>query len=310
MEGSLFTEFAARLAFAHLAAAFGRSFANIGPAAGREDVLLADANGRRIALSIARLWEDDPSWDERREQMAERIRASLRGPYLLWVPPHGDLPTEEPPATDFVRRVSIAGAPLAPGARTEVELPARARLAKTRDEGGYASVVGGLGRYWTAITERVSGTFVLDTTAIKRPPLDERTRDSMFDRVAQLATQIDTGQAVEFELWDSWTLQRLAEGDGFVIVGAPPSFDPTEGAAIRRLLRQRLTEAATALGSVDADVRGVALVAIVEFAEHEGVSSALRSISPALYAPFDLLMVLADGEARVALQPRPLPWAR
>jgi hypothetical protein len=308
MAGDLLPEFASRLAFAHLAVRRGRPFAGLAPAgAGHEDIFVADADGARVALRVARLWEDDPVWSERCAEMADRIRASLRGPYLLWVPPGADLPTDEPAATDFVRRVSVAGAPLAPGARTEVELPAPARLAKMRDEGGYASVVGGLGRYWTAITERVSGTFVLDTTAIKRAPLDERARDSMFDRVAQLATQLETGQAVEFELWDSWTLQRLEDGDGFVIVGAPPSFDPTDGAAIRRLLRRRLDEAARALASADAGVRGVAFVAIVEFAQHEGVSSALRSISPALYAPLDLLLVLADGEARVALQPRPLP---
>lgn len=308
MTDDLFGEFAARLAFAHLAARHGRPFSAL-VAAGDRDVFVSEAGGARVALGVARLWEEDATWNERCSEMAERIRASLRGPYLLWVPPGGDLPAEEPAATEFVRRVSVAGAPLAPGARTEVELPARVRLAKTRDEGGYASVIGGLGRYWTTVTERVSGTFVLDTTAIKRAPLNESARESMFDRIAQLATQIDTGQAVEFELWDSWTLQRLEDGDGFVIVGAPPSFDPADGASLRRLLRRRLDEAARALGAVDAEVRGVAFVAIVEFAEHEGVSSALRSIAPALYAPFDLLLVLADGDARVALQPRPLAWS-
>lgn len=307
MPTDLLDAFAARLAFQRLAAQSGRLVSLPEAAPGQPNVFVAEADGARIGLVVARLWEEDPGWNERRMEMAERVRASLRGPYLLWMPPGADLPSEEPAATDFVRRISVAGAPLAPGARTEVELPAKVRLAKTRDEGGYASVVGGLGRYWTAITERLSGTFLLDTTAIKRAPLDERTRDSMFDRVAQLATQIDTGQAVEFELWDSWTLQRLDEGDGFAIVGAPPSFDPTDGAAIRRLLRRRLDEAAQALDSVRADARAVAFVAIVEFAEHEGVSSALRSISPALYGSFDLLLTLADGEARIALQLRPLP---
>lgn len=307
MPTDLLDAFAARLAFQRLAAQSGRLLSLPEAAPGQPNVFVAEADGARIGLVVARLWEEDPGWNERQMEMAERVRASLRGPYLLWMPPGADLPSEEPAATDFVRRISVAGAPLAPGARTEVELPAKVRLAKTRDEGGYASVVGGLGRYWTAITERLSGTFLLDTTAIKRAPLDERTRDSMFDRVAQLATQIDTGQAVEFELWDSWTLQRLDEGDGFAIVGAPPSFDPTDGAAIRRLLRRRLDEAAQALDSVRADARAVAFVAIVEFAEHEGVSSALRSISPALYGSFDLLLTLADGEARIALQLRPLP---
>lgn len=307
MPTDLLDAFAARLAFRGLAAQSGRPLSFPEAAPGQPNVFVAEADGARIGLAVARLWEEDPDWNERRMDMAERVRASLRGPYLLWMPPGADLPSEEPAATDFVRRVSVAGAPLAPGARTEVELPAKVRLAKTRDEGGYASVVGGLGRYWTAITERVSGTFLLDTTAIKRAPLDERTRDSMFDRIAQLATQVDTGQAVEFELWDSWTLQRLDEGDGFAIVGAPPSFDPTDGAAIRRLLRRRLEEAARALDAVQADARAVAFVAIVEFAEHEGVSSALRSVSPTLYGPFDLLLTLADGEARIALQRRPLP---
>ena len=182
-------EFAARLAFTHLAARHGRPFSAPAAAAGHPDIFVSEADAARVALAVAPLWEDDAAWNERCAEMAERIRASLRGPYLLWVPPGGDLPGEEPAATEFIRRVSVAGAPLVPGARTEVELPARVRLVKMRDEGGYASVIGGLGRYWTAVTERVSGTFVLDTTAIKRAPLEESVRESMFDRVAQLATQ-------------------------------------------------------------------------------------------------------------------------
>lgn len=300
-------DLAARLVVSWLNARHGRAFGEASRT-GEDGPFLAAEGPMRLAVQVAALWEGDPAWDERRLDAAERIRAGLRGPFLLWAPPGADLPQEEPAASEFVRRIAVRGAPMAPATRVEVEFPVRVRLAKTRDEGGYASVVGGLGRYWTAITERVSGTFVLDSTAIRRAPLDERMRDSMFDRVAQVATQVETGQAVEFELWDSWTLQRLDAGDGFALVGAPPSSDPTDGATLRRVIRRRLEEAAVALDGVEADVRCVALVAIVEFAEHEGVSSALRSVAPALYAPFDLLAVLADGEVKPALRPRPLPW--
>ncbi len=300
----LLPRFIADLVLQWINATNGRSFAAAGELPGDAPAFDCADGDARLALAVLPLWEEEEGWKRRRREMADRIHAGMRGPYLLWVPPGGDIPIDEPDASEFVRLVTFAGSPLAPGGRAEVKFPAVCRMAKTRDEGGYASVVGGLARYWTAITERVSGTFYVDTSRIKRAPKDERERDAMFDSITQLSLGMQEGQAVEFELNDSWTVQRLREGDGFAIAAAPPSFDASAGAVLRRLLRQRLQAASETLLASEAPARCAAIVTISEFIEHETVSGAVRSLAPALYAAFDLLAVVADGDVKPVFRPR------
>src|SRR4051812_1283448 len=61
-----------------------------------------------LAVAIGRLWEPeiDPAAEAARASMEERLSSGLvRGPHLLWVPPRGVVPTEEPETSDFVQRV-------------------------------------------------------------------------------------------------------------------------------------------------------------------------------------------------------------
>ncbi len=272
---------------------------------------IARAEDATVAVAVAKLWEPeaDAATEDARAAMEERLSAGLvRGPHILWVPPRAAVPSDEPDASDFVQRVQQAAAPLQPGGRAEVELPVAVQMAKMRDEGGYASVIGGLSRWWTLITERVNGTFHVNATKMRRAPQSSQRREALFDQIGALSQGIETGQAVEFETVEAWTVQRLPYEPlgqtGFAIAQAPPKLDPSEGTLVRRLVRKRLKDARGALDGVEADTKAVALLAIFDYAEHENIGSFVKSMDPSLYAGIGLLAAIVDGEVRPVFQPR------
>lgn len=279
--------------------------------AGDAPVYLAAGDAGTTAIAVARVWEPetDAVADAARAAMEERLDAgSVRGAHLLWAPPRAAVPADEPVASDFVLRTQLAAAPLLAGGRAEVELPVALQLAKLRDEGGYASVIGGLSRWWTAITERVDGTFHVNSAPMRRAPRDEAARTALFDRIGELSRTLATGEALEFDAAEAWTVQRLSGeplGEtGFAIAQAPPRVDPGEGALQRRLLRKRLKEANDALDGVEADLKGVALIAIFDYAENENTGSFVKSFDPALYSRLGFVATVADGEVRPIFSPR------
>ena len=195
-----------------------------------------------------------------------------------------------------------------PGGRAEVELPVKLQLAKMRDEGGYASVIGGLSRWWTLITERVNGTFHVNSQQMRRAPQSAALREALFDRIAELARPMQTRDAIEFDAVEAWTLQRLSNEPlgqtGFAVAQAPPRLDPADGTQMRRVVRKRLKDAASALAAVEAEVKGVGLVGIYDYAEHENIGSFVKSLDPGLYASLGLLAAVVDGEVRPIFMPR------
>jgi hypothetical protein len=181
-------------------------------------------------------------------------------------------------------------------------------MAKVRDEGGYASVIGGLSRWWTLITERVNGTFHVNSSKMRRAPQSATLREAVFDKIGELSKSMNTGEALEFDTIEAWTVQRLREDPlgerGFAIAQAPPGIDPADGTLMRRLIRKRLKDANAALDAVQADIKGIGLIAIYEYAEHENVGSFVKSMDPSLFSKVELLAAIVDGEVRPIFQPR------
>jgi len=263
----------------------------------------------RLALAVDRLFEsEEAAWDGRRLEVEERLTRALHSPHLLWMPPQAPLPGEEPEESEFVLRVQMGAAPLVAGGRGEVSLPVPLRLGKTQDDGAYVSVVGGLSRNWTAISERVRGAFNLDSTAFHRLSRRPEEREDILARIADCSSRLSVGEGVEFEAEEAWTIQKLAEGEETFIVGCPPGFDPTDGTILRRLMRRRVAAANEALGSSEADLKALALVGVWEYAEDEGASAILRGFDSAIFSNVDVIAILADGEVRPALAARTLPW--
>ena len=289
----------------------GKPYALESAADGDVPVFVATAGESRMALAIVPLWDvaSDAAAEDARIAMEERLsEGNVRGPFLLWVPPRASVPAEEPAASDFVMRAQMACAPMQAGARNEIDLPVNVQLAKMRDEGGYASVIGGLGRFWTMITERLNGTFHLNSSAIHRAPQTEAVRTALFDRIGEISKGLNVGDAVEFDTVEAWTVQRLREDPlgqrGFAIAQAPPKIDPSDGTLMRRIVRKRLKAANEALAAVEADVKGVGLLAIYEYADHENVGSFVKSLDPGLYAGLQIVAAVVDGEVRPVFQPR------
>ncbi len=274
-------------------------------------VFASRAGDATLAVAIAALWEpeSDPAAEDARRMMEERLSGGLvRGPLLLWVPPRGAVPAEEPDASDFAQRAQQAAAPLRPGTRGEVELPVIVQMAKLRDEGGYASVIGGLSRWWTLITERVNGTFHVNSARMRRAPESAAAREALFDRIGELSRGLKMGEALEFDTIEAWTVQRLRAEPvgvtGFAIAQAPPKIDPNEGTLVRRLVRKRLKDANAALDGVDAEIKGVGLMAIFDYAENENIGAFVKSLDPGLFAKLGLIAAIVDGEVRPIFQPR------
>jgi hypothetical protein len=263
----------------------------------------------RLALAVDSLYEsEDALWNERRLEVEERLTKALHSPYLLWMPPQARLPGPEPDESEFAIRVQMGAAPLVAGGRGEVSLPVRLRLGKTRDDGAYVSVVGALSRHWKDISEHVQGSFNLDSTAFHRLSRRPEARAEILALIADRASALSVGEGVQFEVEEAWTIQKLAEGDEVLVVGCPPSFDPTDGTSLRRVMRRRVAAASEALGTLEADVKALALAGIWEYAEDEGAGATLRGYDPALYRNIDLIAILADGEARPAMAARAVPW--
>jgi hypothetical protein len=289
----------------------GRAYALDAVIDGDVPVFVANSDASKLAVAMATLWEpeNDPAAEDARLAMEERLDAgNVRGPYLIWVPPRAAVPGEEPNASDFVMRAQMACAPMQPGGRAEIDLPVKIQLAKARAEGGYASVVGGLSRFWTAITERVNGTFHVNSLQLRRAPQAESVRTALLDQIGELSRGLNVGDAVEFDCAEAWTVQRLRTEPlgqrGFAIAQAPPKIDPSDGTLMRRIVRKRLKAANEALAAVEADVKGVGLLAIYEYADYENVSSFVKSLDPGLYAGLQIVAAIVDGEVRPVFQPR------
>ena len=277
------------------------------------EVLVADIDGHRAGLYVAPLWETSEAWAERLRSVEQRLDATgVRGPLLLWVPPGAEVPAEEPDLSDFTLRVQMAASSLLPGGRAEVTFPVTIKMGKMRDEGGYASVVGGLSRWWTRITENVDGTYHVDSAAVHRITQDGEARERLWQTIGQVSKGVELGQATEFEIEEAWTLQRLPEGEqdsGFALLGAPPGVDPADGILIRRSARRVLAAANEALDALDVELRAVGLIGGYEYVELEGIGATVKALTPDLFSRLQVVLVLADGDVRPTFLPRALPWA-
>ncbi len=269
-----------------------------------------------ISIATGELFDGSDAWRRRSSELAARLDDSRPGSFMLWVPPGGELPWEEPEETEWVRRVVLGATRLASGRSGEVRFPAKITLGKVRDDGEYASVTGGLSRYWTDISTHLHGSFFLDSRALHRFTRNEDERPQLFEQIGLLSQGLKSGEVSEFEHDDAWTVQRLPRSgpnsdlsDGWVISGCPAGFDPSDGAAVRRLLRQRLKSAAEHFAPRPRPWLLV-LVGAYDYLTNENAGPSLRGFDPALTASVDGIVLVTDGEVKPLTLGRGLPFLR
>ena len=298
-------EYAARVTLAWLNERYGRAYRLSTGEDGARFTAADEGGAKPLTLAVAELFEVPEAWRARAWDLEARLDDVRPGSYLLWTPPGGELPGEEPDESEWVRRIVLAASRLASGRMGEARLPVRLLLGKVRDEGGYASVTGGLGRYWTDISARLQGSFFLDSRALNRFTKDTTEREQLYEHIGLVSQGLQSGEVYELEHEDAWSVQRLPRGpsaegmqDGWAITGCPPGFDPNDGAVIRRLLRRRLAEAAASLPGGRGAARALVLIGAYEYMEYENTGPSLRGFDPALTASFDIIALVADTEVK------------
>lgn len=309
-------EYAVRLFLHWVNERYGRAFA---PTDLAGDTWLAEdagaAAGGSIGIVADHLAEPNEAWDARRHELEVRLDGARPGSYILWAPPGGKLPTEEPDESEWVRRVVLGASRLASGRKGEARFPVKMMLAKVRDEGGYANVLGGLSRHWTTVTQKVNGTYYVDSTALKRLTRDEAEREELFEHIGMLSQGVEKGEAMEFEHEDAWAVQRLPRGaastgltDGWAITGAPDNFNPDDGGLTRRLLRQKLAAARDALTARPGVLKALVLIGGYDYIENETAGPALRGFDPTLAASLDIVALVSETEVKPIVLSRGIPW--
>jgi hypothetical protein len=244
---------------------------------------------------------EDAAWLAARERLEAQIAAEVPGSIALWVPAGADLPAGEPALSEFIDHVRQATVKLGTHERAHVPLPIKLLLQKTSDSGNVVSVTGGLNPHWARFTERVRGTFDLDSTRLHRLPESEEHLEALLDAVVERSSKLEARQIAEIETVDSWTVQRVA-GEGVTIVGVPPAETQDAGLAVRRNLRRILGEAAPPLRAAEADLKALVHLGYYARMEDEGASIAMRGFSPSLYSGLDLVCLVADGLVKPLIQ--------
>ena len=219
------------------------------------------------------------------------------------MPAGADLPAGEPQASAFVEHVRQAAIKLGPLERAHVPLPITLFLRKNVDSGSVVSVTGGLNPHWARFTERVRGTFDMDSTRLHRLPESDEHLESLIETVIERSEKLESGQWAEIETIDVWTVQRLGENETTTIVAVPGSEARDMGLAVRRNLRRILGEAVPSLRESEAELKVLVLLGYYARIEEEGASIAMRGFSPALYSGIDYVVLVADGVVKPLIQP-------
>ncbi len=269
----------------------------------------------RIAIEVHPLLgpTENPVWLARRDQLESSIALDLPGAFALWLPAGADLPSGATDSMAFVQQVRQTALTLQPGERSFVPLPIALYLRKVQEEGSLVSVAGGLNPHWARLSERVRGSFDLDSTRLHRLSESEEHLERLMETIWERAGQMERpGQWVEIETMDAWTLQRLAGEHGVTIVGMPPEEMDDVGLAVRRNFRRILAGAAPQLREREADLRALVVLGYYARIEEEGTTTALRGYDPTLYANLDFVCLAADGLLKPLIQAPAhlLPWAR
>lgn len=265
--------------------------------------------GRRWRLAVTVLNtlapDADLRWEAARAALEQRL--DLAGHSLgVWVPRGAPLPVGEPGASQFL--VAVDAARRLDDGRLEIRRPVHLYLRRNTTTGSVITILGGLAPHWAQFTNRVPGSYYLNSQELFRLPASQEERDELAERIVLAAGQptADDSQTIPAE--DAWTATELGEG-GSCIFGSPKPEDDEQSAALRRNLRRLLREANEG-PRAQADATALVVLGAATYAEEEKLSWALRGMDPVLYAGYDILTVIADGVVKPILKPgrAQLPW--
>ena len=274
-------------------------------------------SGLQGTLRVGRQWsvafsvvntlapEADLAWESARAALEQRLDVDGRS-VALWIPRGARVPSEEPSMSAFL--VALDDAKDAPGGRLEIRQPVPLYLRRTSTTGSVVTILGGLSASWAQFTNRVPGSFQLNSQFLHRLPASPEDREALAERIVLAAAQPDVDESITIPAEDAWTANDLGSG-GSCVIGSPVPDNDEASASLRRNLRRLLKEASPTLREA-ADARAVIVLGAATYAEDEKLSWTLRGMDPALHAGYDIIAIVADGVVKPLLQPgrQTLPW--
>ncbi|GIW18679.1 MAG: hypothetical protein KatS3mg064_1836 [Tepidiforma sp.] len=246
------------------------------------------------------------AWEAGRAAIERRLDAEGRG-LAIWVPRGAVPPSVEPGLSQLV--LALEAARRLDDGRLEFCRPVELYLRRVDRSGSVVTVLGGLAGHWARFTNRVPGTFQLNSNELFRLPASEDARQELAERIVMASQQPEVDESITIEARDCWTANDLG-GGGSCVLGTPAPENDEWSASLRRNLR-RLLKAANEAGAVEqADARALVILGPATYAEEEKLSWALRGMDPSLFAGYDILAVIADGVVKPVLLPgrSVLPW--
>lgn len=277
----------------------------------------SESGVHRGVISVGRRWrlafslldtlaaDADLPFEAARAAIEQRLD-SARLRVGLWVPRGAHLPEGDAALSQLV--LQVAGAVDTEDGRKELRRPVSLYLRRQETSGSVMTILGGLGGHWAQFTNRVPGTYYLNALELYRLPVSQELRDELTERIVLAAGQPEADETQVIPAFDAWTVTPL-EAERAYVLGSPKPEDDTQSSALRRNLRALLREAAPTL-SLQADAKALVVLGAATYADEEKLSWALRGMDPALYAGYDLLVVIADGLVKPLLKPgrSVLPW--
>lgn len=260
-----------------------------------------------LAFAIADTLAADATveFESARAAVEHRLDAEGRS-VALWVPRGGAIPAAEPGLSKLALHIAEAQ-PIADG-RLEARRPVKLYLRRVDSAGSVVTVMGGLGSHWAQFTNRVPGTFSLNSAELLRLPSSQDERDALAERIVVAAggPEADSVQVIPAE--DVWTVNDLGEG-GSCVLGSPRPESDEGSAILRRNLRQLLRQSEP-VARADAAARALILLGASTYAAEEKLSWAIRGMDPTLYTGYDFIVVVTDGLVQALLEPdrNTLPW--
>lgn len=292
---------------------FGSHYArsvNVAEASSDESVLTAHVTvGRKWSLAVTVLntlaADADMKWEASRAAIEQRLDAAGRS-VALWAPRGALLPAQEPGLSQLAIAIEEAGT-LEDG-RLEIRRPVSIYLRRVGNTGSVVTALGGLAGHWAQFTNRVPGTFQLNSQEILRLPASQEERDQLTEAVVLASQQPDVDETRVVPAVDAWTANDLGAGQSCVL-GTPQPENDEWSASLRRNLRKLLKQA-DEKRQAGADARALVVLGASTYADEEKLSWALRGMDPTLYAGHEILAVVADGLVKTIMQPyrQTLPW--
>jgi len=246
------------------------------------------------------------AFEAERAAVESRLDAEGRS-VVLWVPRGAPLPVGEPGLSQLALALSEANQLEADG-RLEVRRPTNLYLRRTSNTGAVVTVLGGMSAHWAQFTNRVPGSFQLNSQTLYRLPASKDEREALTERIVLAAGQPEVDDTVVVRAEDAWTANDLGDG-GSTVIGSPQRESDEQSSLLRRNLRKLLKQIEPGLRAESAP-KALVVLGAATYAEEEKLSWALRGMDPSLFAGYDILAVVADGVVKVLLEParQTLPW--